>query len=251
MSGGLLSKIEAGCYGTMKVEGGKLVFESSGVPPPIGLVPSAPPLVEDNHRVIFHNTIFYYKHKIDSVIFNLHYIKDNSIIMIYSFFRLLFRIVTMSTTSDASTTTPVSEPIDDVEMENDASTAEMYWPLTIKSVSECDLSYFNDKWSEDMIRDGMRAILRAGQLPQVKSKEINVWKYLSEYSPPEGRGFQFSAGDDDIVSLVQYQMEVGHSGCSMGWTMRNIEFIAKNGLPAHRELFLANHRRRSDSSGDY
>jgi len=58
MSRELLSKIEAGCYGTMKVEGGKLVFESSSVPPPIGLVPSAPPLVEDNHRVIFHNTIF-------------------------------------------------------------------------------------------------------------------------------------------------------------------------------------------------
>ena len=54
MSRELLSKIEYGTYGTMKVEGGKLVFEASGVPlgpPPIGLVPSAPPLVEDN-RVI-------------------------------------------------------------------------------------------------------------------------------------------------------------------------------------------------------
>jgi hypothetical protein len=54
MSRDLLAKIEAGCYGTMKVEGGKLVFEASGVPlgpPPIGLVPSAPPLVEDN-RII-------------------------------------------------------------------------------------------------------------------------------------------------------------------------------------------------------
>jgi hypothetical protein len=54
MSRDLLAKIEAGCYGTMKVECGKLVFEASGVVsyPPIGLVPSAPPLVEDNHRVI-------------------------------------------------------------------------------------------------------------------------------------------------------------------------------------------------------
>jgi hypothetical protein len=176
--------------------------------------------------------------------------------MIYSFVRWLFRMVITSSTSEATTTVPVSvsgqRPIDDVEMEDDASasasTADMYWPLTVRTVSECDLSYLNDKWSEDMIRDGMRAILRAGQLPQVKSKEINVWKYLSEYSPPDGRGFQFSAGDDDIVSLVQYQMEVGHSGCSMGWTMRNIEFIAKNGLPAHRELFLANHRHNSGSS---
>jgi len=84
----------------------------------------------------------------------------------------------------------------------------------------------------------MRAILRASELPEIKDKEINVWKYLSEYSPPSGRGFQFSAGDDNIVSLVQNQMETGHSGASMGWTMRNIEFIAKNGLPAHRQMFL-------------
>ena len=116
------------------------------------------------------------------------------------------------------------------------------WPLTFEAVRDCDLSYFNDKWSEDMVRDGMRAILRAGDLPEVKSKEINVWKYLSEYSPPNGQGFQFSAGDDNIVTTVQYQMETGHSGASMGWTMRQIEFIAKNGLPAHRERFLNSRR---------
>jgi hypothetical protein len=177
--------------------------------------------------------------------------------MIYSFIRWFIRIFKMPATgSDTPTFVPAPEPVSDVKMEEHAASATetaaaaaaVYWPETQSVINECDLSYFNDKWSEDMIRDGMRAILRAGKLPQVKSKEINVWKYLSEYSPPEGRGFQFSAGDDDIVSLVQYQMEVGHSGASMGWTMRNIEFIAKNGLPAHRELFLANHRRSGSSS---
>ena len=48
MSRELLSKIESGTYGTMKVEGGKLVFEASAS----GVALSAPPLVEDNHRVI-------------------------------------------------------------------------------------------------------------------------------------------------------------------------------------------------------
>lgn len=48
MSRELLSKIESGTYGTMKVEGGKLVFEASTS----GVALSAPPLVEDNHRVI-------------------------------------------------------------------------------------------------------------------------------------------------------------------------------------------------------
>jgi hypothetical protein len=113
---------------------------------------------------------------------------------------------------------------------------EEYWPLTLDAVNACDLSYMNDHWSEDMIRDGMRSIIRVSQLPSVREKEIDVWKYLSQYSPPADRGFMFSYGDDRIVTLVGNNMEVGHSGASMGWTMRQIEFIAKNGLTAHREI---------------
>lgn len=119
-----------------------------------------------------------------------------------------------------------------------------YWPLTLDDVRDCDLSYLNCDWSADMIKDGMRAIIRTGQLPEVATKEIDVWKYLSNYSPPADRGFMFSYGDDRIVTLVGNNMEVGHSGASMGWTMRNIEFIAKNGLPAHRTMILENKRRR-------
>ena len=117
---------------------------------------------------------------------------------------------------------------------------EEYWPLTLDAVRDCDLSYMNDNWSAEMIRDGMRSIIRVGQLPHIREKEINVWKYLSQYSPPEDRGFMFSYGDDRIVTLVGDNMETGHSGCSMGWTMRQIEFIAKNGIPAHRAMFLKN-----------
>jgi hypothetical protein len=127
-----------------------------------------------------------------------------------------------------------------VELERSpaAAAAAEYWPLTLDAVQACDLSYMNDKWSEDMIRDGMRSIVRVGQLPQVGTDAKSVWTYLSNYSPPADRGFMFSYGDDRIVTLVGDNMEVGHSGSSMGWTMRNIEFIAKNGLPAHREMYL-------------
>ena len=41
-----------------------------------------------------------------------------------------------------------------------------YWPLTLDAVRDCDLTYMKDRWSEDMIRDGMRSIIRVGQLPQ-------------------------------------------------------------------------------------
>lgn len=135
----------------------------------------------------------------------------------------------------------------DLERYPTATQKDEYWPLTLDAVNACDLSYMNDKWAEDMIRDGMRSIIRVGQLLEVREKEIDVWNYLSKYSPPANRGFIFSYGDDRIVTLVGDHMEVGHSGCSIGWTMRNIEYIAKNGLPAHREMFLENRSRHSSS----
>ena len=57
MSRELLSKIEAGCYGKMKIENGKIVFEcitttnTVNHPLPSVPAPSAPPLVEDS-RII-------------------------------------------------------------------------------------------------------------------------------------------------------------------------------------------------------
>lgn len=148
----------------------------------------------------------------------------------------------MSATATAPVVAPESVAVDLERAPIPEEEEEEYWPLTLDAVRDCDLSYLNDSWCEDMVRDGMRAILRTNQVPSIKTREINVWKYLSEYSPPDGRGFMFSMGDDDIVSLVQNHMETGHSGCSMGWTMRQIESIAKNGLPAHRKRFLENRR---------
>ena len=143
---------------------------------------------------------------------------------------LIRSLTSFAIMSSATTIAPESVTV--------VSSEQEYWPLTLDAIRDCDLSYLNDKWSEDMIRDGMRSILRAGLLPQVRCDAKSVWTHLSNYSPPSDRGFQFSYGDDRLVTLVQDNMEIGHSGCSMGWTMRNIEFIAKNGLPAHREKFL-------------
>jgi len=115
---------------------------------------------------------------------------------------------------------------------------EEYWPLTLDTVRNCNLSYIHGDWDRAMIRDGLNAVVLVSELPQIQKKEIEVWKYLSQYSPPEDRGFMFSAGDDNIISLVQNKMTVGHSGYSMAWVMRHIEFIAKNGLPAHRKMIF-------------
>jgi hypothetical protein len=118
--------------------------------------------------------------------------------------------------------------------------AAPYWPLTVTEANAWDFSYMNDSWCSDNLKDGILAVIHANETPTLKGKEINAWKYLSEYSPPSNQGFMFSCGDDEIVSLVQNQMKVGHSGGSMGWTMRNIEFIAKKGLSVHRETYVGN-----------
>lgn len=152
------------------------------------------------------------------------------------------RVYYMSATATAPVVAPESVAVDLERAPIPEEEEEEYWPLTLDAVTNCDLSYYACSHSANMVRDGMFAILRANEDPSIKTREINVWKYLSQYSPPSDRGFIFSAGHDDIVTRVQYHMETGHSGCSMGWTMRQIEFIAKNGLPAHRKLFLENRR---------
>ena len=170
--------------------------------------------------------------------------------MIYRTHDSFIRVMSTAVAASATTSASVAPESVSVHMERPPVTTadeEEYWPLTLDAVNQCDLSYFNDKWSEDMIRDGMRSIVRVGQLPEVRDKKISVWKYLSQYSPPSDRGFMFSYGDDRIVTLVGDNMETGHSGTSMGWTMRNIEFIAKNGLPAQRARFLNSQSRRQNN----
>jgi len=103
----------------------------------------------------------------------------------------------------------------------------MALPKTFSELSEFDLSFMKDDWSESMIRDGMKAIIKTED-----SLKIDVWKFLSEYSPPEGQGFMFC--NNDIVSKIGNYMETGHSGTSYGWTMRNLEFIAKHGINEFR-----------------
>ena len=108
---------------------------------------------------------------------------------------------------------------------------------TLYEVDNADLTFIRDKWNADMIRDGMRAIVLAQQEPDIAAKEIDIWTYLSKYNPPESQGFMFS--DDPIVGKIIRQTQVGHSGCSMAYTMRHIQLIAKIGISAYRDEWLA------------
>lgn len=123
-----------------------------------------------------------------------------------------------------------STPRAEVEEEEE----ETKYPRSPQEVAALDLSFLNDNWAADMLRDAMNAVILAQEKPEIIKQNINVWKYLSTYEPPAGEGFMFSRGDL-VIESVQYNMQVGHSGWSMATTMRHLQLLAKIGFPQYRE----------------
>jgi hypothetical protein len=111
---------------------------------------------------------------------------------------------------------------------------ESKYPHTLEEVAALDLSFLNDSWAANMLRDAMNAVVLSQKDPEISTKEIDVWDYLSTYEPPSSQGFMFSSGDT-VVECVQRNMRVGHSGCSMAVTMRHLQLLAKIGMPQYRE----------------
>ena len=114
---------------------------------------------------------------------------------------------------------------------------ESKYPRTLQEVAELDLSFLNDNWAADMLRDAMNAVVLAQEKPEIMKQGIDAWTYLSTYEPPSGQGFMFSRGDL-VVESVQHHMKVGHSGCSMALTMRHLQLLAKIGFPEYRNGYL-------------
>ena len=112
------------------------------------------------------------------------------------------------------------------------------YPRTFDEVTQLDLSFIHDKWCADMLRDAMRAVVVAQQLPEISKRELDVWNYLSKYDPPASHGFMFSS--DPVVGKVVNAMEVGHSGSSMAFTMRHIQRVAQVGVAGYRREYIKN-----------
>lgn len=117
--------------------------------------------------------------------------------------------------------------------EAEVEVEESKYPRSLQEVAALDLSFLDDKWAADMLRDAMNAVVLAQENPKILQQKIDVWTYLSTYEPPRGEGFMFSRGDI-VVESVQYNMQVGHSGGSMAMTMRQLQLLAKIGFPEYR-----------------
>jgi len=122
----------------------------------------------------------------------------------------------------------------DVDIPHTPRAEESKYPRSLQEVAALDLSFLDDTWAADMLRDAMNAVVLSQEKPEIIQQKIDVWTYLSTYEPPRGEGFMFSRGDL-VVESVQYNMQVGHSGCSMAYTMRHLQLLAKIGFPQYRE----------------
>jgi hypothetical protein len=87
-------------------------------------------------------------------------------------------------------------------------------------IDDINMSIYSvgDSWSDDMIKDGITAVIRASQ-----ATGIDMWAYLKTYTPESNKGFMFS--NDGIIGKIGQFMEVGHSGSSYAWTMRQLQRI--------------------------
>ena len=75
------------------------------------------------------------------------------------------------------------------------------------------------------------------------------WEYLAKPDVPDpDKGFMFSR--DPFLAKISKEVDkdgkIGHSGASYGWTMRQIESIAKDGWDAYVTLRLMNIKRKDD-----
>lgn len=87
-----------------------------------------------------------------------------------------------------------------------------------------------DSMSKDMLKGAYAAI----------SSVEGGWDFLASYSPPENQGFMFVNPVPPMLQKIQdaiLDADGGHSGASYGWTLRQIEYIAKNGWPAFVDLW--------------
>lgn len=76
------------------------------------------------------------------------------------------------------------------------------------------------------ILDGIDAVNKT-----TKQRESCMWTYLRCNPPSESTGYMFSA--DPVFDAIMKNMQVGHSGCSYAWTMRNLQYIATHGMDAY------------------
>jgi hypothetical protein len=100
------------------------------------------------------------------------------------------------------------------------STPAAFYPTTTNDarLAEYEFDY--------NVLDGIHAVIKTTQ-----QRESCAWKYLRDNPPSESTGYMFS--DNPMFGVINGNMQVGHSGASYAWTMRNLQYIATHGIDAY------------------
>ena len=89
---------------------------------------------------------------------------------------------------------------------------------------------FTDEWSRHFFQSAHQSISRC-----------ELWNWLRNFEPDEEKGFMFTRGVPQLdrlrKELEKDPVNDNHSGSSYAITMRNMEYIAKNGYTAFKSKF--------------
>jgi hypothetical protein len=94
------------------------------------------------------------------------------------------------------------------------------------NITDAEFNIIADEHDRFMLKNAHQAITAA-----------EAWDFMRTFSD---QSFMFSSSP--IVSDIMKKMSElgydGHSGCSFGWTMRQMEFLAKNGKEVYLQKFI-------------
>ena len=82
--------------------------------------------------------------------------------------------------------------------------------------------FITDKFEREALEEAYKAI-----------ESVGAWAFMAE-DPGEG-GFMFSK-NPMLEEINKAMKDVGHSGSSYGWTMRQMQYIARHGLEAYKTM---------------
>ena len=88
-----------------------------------------------------------------------------------------------------------------------------------------NFSFIEGEMSKDLLTSAFKAV-----------SEAEGWAYLKTFDPPADKGFMFCEPTPDLIRIntaIRKHYD-RHSGGSYAWTMRCMQFIAKNGWEAFK-----------------
>jgi len=74
--------------------------------------------------------------------------------------------------------------------------------------------------------------------------QTKMWDWLYSFTPDEKKGFMFCSHPNlKIIEQKMYEQDIahGHSGASFGFILREMEYIAKYGYDAFRQVYIKKH----------